>query len=141
MLYLSWYVVLPTAFKHESKSSPIPTFILRDQTILEWAHNFTVDRFQVLLPQFAFLHIVVYEECGRMLGHRLLPVAALRPGYRHIVLRNSANQPLGLATLFVKIGVQNFISDDHAGKAALLALVEPKAMYQKNPPCNYHLRT
>lgn len=35
---------------------------------------------QVVLPSLASLRIAAYEEGGRFLGHRVLPVAALRSG-------------------------------------------------------------
>ena len=35
---------------------------------------------QVVLPSLATLRIAAYEEGGRFLGHRVLPVAALRSG-------------------------------------------------------------
>uniref|UniRef100_A0A914V2P6 Phosphoinositide phospholipase C n=1 Tax=Plectus sambesii TaxID=2011161 RepID=A0A914V2P6_9BILA len=79
-----------------------------------WDENSSPFEFQkVVLPQLAILRLIVKDENGRFLGHRLLPVAALRAGYRHIPLRNPANQPLGLATLFVRIGVRHFIPDVH----------------------------
>ncbi|KAH7697337.1 1-phosphatidylinositol-4,5-bisphosphate phosphodiesterase beta-1 [Aphelenchoides avenae] len=54
----------------------------------------------------AFLRFAVFEEGGRTLGQRILPVSHLQPGHKHIVLRNCWNKPLGLATLFVHIDVQ-----------------------------------
>lgn len=35
---------------------------------------------QVVLPSLASLRVAAYEEGGRFLGHRVLPVAALRSG-------------------------------------------------------------
>ena len=60
----------------------------------------------MVLPELACLRIAVYEESGRLLGHRVLPVTGLCPGYRHIVLRNEAGQPLNISTLFVNIMVK-----------------------------------
>ena len=37
-------------------------------------------------------------------------------GYRHIGLRNECNQPQGVATLFVRISVKDYIPDAFAGK-------------------------
>lgn len=61
---------------------------------------------QVVLPDLACLRIAVYEESGRLLGHRVLPVTGLCPGYRHLSLRSDAGQPLNLSTLFVNIMVK-----------------------------------
>ena len=60
-------------------------------------------RVQVVLPDLAFIRLAAFEESGRLLGHRVLPVVGLRPGYRHVSLRNESGQPLGLSTLFVKV--------------------------------------
>ena len=68
---------------------------------------------QVVLPELATLRIAAYEDSGSkpLLGHRVLPVVGLRPGYRHIVLRNESGQPMGLPTLFVYIKVRDYIPD------------------------------
>ena len=58
----------------------------------------------MVLPDLAFIRLAAFEESGRLLGHRVLPVVGLRPGYRHISLRNESGQPQGLSTLFVKVG-------------------------------------
>jgi phosphatidylinositol phospholipase C beta len=77
---------------------------------------------KVVLPNLAILRIAVYSENGTsLLGHRILPVEGLRPGYRHISLRNECNQPQGIATLFVHIRVTDYIPDAFADFAAALA--------------------
>ena len=38
------------------------------------------NNFQVILPQLAELRIAVYEDNGRLIGHRILPVDGLSPG-------------------------------------------------------------
>lgn len=35
---------------------------------------------QVVLPTLASLRIAVFEENGKFIGHRILPVSAIRPG-------------------------------------------------------------
>ena len=37
-------------------------------------------------------------------------------GYRHIGLRNELNQPQNLSTLFVHVGVKDYVPDAFAGK-------------------------
>ncbi|XP_019647574.1 PREDICTED: 1-phosphatidylinositol 4,5-bisphosphate phosphodiesterase beta-1-like [Branchiostoma belcheri] len=76
---------------------------------------------KVVLPHLAVLRISVSEENGKFIGHRILPVEGLRPGYRHIVLRNEANQPLNLPTVFVHITVKDFIPDSFEDFANALA--------------------
>ncbi|XP_053374625.1 1-phosphatidylinositol 4,5-bisphosphate phosphodiesterase beta-1-like isoform X2 [Mercenaria mercenaria] len=76
---------------------------------------------KVVLPNLAVIRIGVYEDTGKLIGHRVLSVEALRPGYRHINLRNENNQPLVLPTLFVHISVKDYVSDMHAEFAEALS--------------------
>ena len=71
---------------------------------------------KVVLPALAVLRLAAYEETGKFIGHRILPVNSLRPGYKHIPLRNEANMPLLLPTLFVHIIVKDYVPDAFAGK-------------------------
>ncbi|KAG9510026.1 1-phosphatidylinositol 4,5-bisphosphate phosphodiesterase classes I and II, partial [Fragariocoptes setiger] len=66
---------------------------------------------KVVLPDLANLRIAAFEESGKFIGYRVLPVVGLRPGYRHLSLRNESNQPLTLPTLFVKIEVNDYVPD------------------------------
>lgn len=65
--------------------------------------------------------MAVYEESGRFIGHRVLPVVGLCPGYRHVALRNEAGQPLPLATLFLKVVVKDYVPDGLSDFAEALA--------------------
>ncbi|XP_043220977.1 1-phosphatidylinositol 4,5-bisphosphate phosphodiesterase classes I and II-like isoform X2 [Amphibalanus amphitrite] len=76
---------------------------------------------KVVLPELAVLRVAAYEESGRLLGHRVLPVVGLRPGYRHISLRNESGQPQGLSTLFVKVTVGDYVPDGLSDFAEALA--------------------
>ncbi|XP_022668892.1 1-phosphatidylinositol 4,5-bisphosphate phosphodiesterase classes I and II-like isoform X3 [Varroa destructor] len=76
---------------------------------------------KVVLPDLAVIRVQVCEENGRFLGHRVLPVVGLRPGYRHISLRNEAGQPLTLPTLFVHITVRDYVPDGLSELADALA--------------------
>ncbi|CAG5124299.1 unnamed protein product, partial [Candidula unifasciata] len=85
---------------------------------------------KVVLPNLAIIRIAVYEDQGKsLIGHRILPVEGLRPGYRHIPLRNECNQPLLLPTLFVHLVVKDYVPDALAEYAD--ALFNPIA-YQSN---------
>lgn len=64
---------------------------------------------KVVLPDLACVRLAAYEESGRMLGHRVLPVVGLRPGYRHISLRNESGLVQGHGTLFVKLKVRDYV--------------------------------
>ncbi|OCT77725.1 hypothetical protein XELAEV_18028818mg [Xenopus laevis] len=69
---------------------------------------------KVVLPSLACLRISAYEEGGKFIGHRLLPVPALRPGYHYICLRNEKNVPLTLPAIFVYIEVKDYVPDTFA---------------------------
>ncbi|CAK6447437.1 unnamed protein product [Pipistrellus nathusii] len=69
---------------------------------------------KVVLPSLACLRIAAYEEGGKFIGHRILPVQAIRPGYHYISLRNERNQPLVLPAVFVYIEVKDYVPDTYA---------------------------
>ncbi|KAL1431603.1 hypothetical protein MTO96_002232 [Rhipicephalus appendiculatus] len=69
-------------------------------------------------------NVVIVQACddsGKLLGHRILPVVGLRPGYRHISLRNESGQPLLLQTLFVHVTVKDYVPDGLSELADALA--------------------
>ena len=58
--------------------------------------------FQIMFRDLAFLRLSVLDAgTNHLLAQRVLPLKCLRPGYRHVRLRNPQNQPLSLSTLFV----------------------------------------
>ncbi|ROI68678.1 1-phosphatidylinositol 4,5-bisphosphate phosphodiesterase beta-1, partial [Anabarilius grahami] len=69
---------------------------------------------KVVLPTLASLRIAVFEEGGKFIGHRIIPVSAIRPGYRYIGLRNEKNQALILPAIFVYIEVKDYVPDTFA---------------------------
>uniref|UniRef100_A0A8C2E807 1-phosphatidylinositol 4,5-bisphosphate phosphodiesterase n=1 Tax=Cyprinus carpio TaxID=7962 RepID=A0A8C2E807_CYPCA len=75
---------------------------------------------KVVLPTLASLRIAVYEENGKFIGHRILPVSALRPGYHYICLKNELNQPLMLSSLLVYTEAQDYIPNEHQEYAEAL---------------------
>lgn len=76
---------------------------------------------KVVLPHLASLRITAYEENGKFIGHRILPVIGLCPGYRHLTMRNEIGQPLPLATLFLCIVVKDYVPDGLSDFAEALA--------------------
>lgn len=76
---------------------------------------------KVILPTLAMIRIAVHEETGRFIGQRILPMESIRPGYRHISLRNEFNQPLVLQSLFVHIVVKDYVPDQYLDFANALA--------------------
>ncbi|KAG7253081.1 hypothetical protein CRUP_021192 [Coryphaenoides rupestris] len=69
---------------------------------------------KVVLPTLASLRIAVFEEGGKVIGHRIIPVSAIRPGYRYIGLRNEKNQSLNMPALFVYVEVKDYVPDTFA---------------------------
>lgn len=74
-----------------------------------------------MLPELASVRITAYEEGGKMIGHRILPVIGLCPGFRHLTLRNELGQPLLLTTLFLCIVVKDYVPDGLSDFAEALA--------------------
>ncbi|CAL8349180.1 unnamed protein product, partial [Boreogadus saida] len=69
---------------------------------------------KVILPTLASLRIAAFEEGGKFIGHRIIPVSAIRPGYRYIGLRNERNQNLILPAVFVQLEVKDYVPDTFA---------------------------
>uniref|UniRef100_A0A8D0L4P6 Phosphoinositide phospholipase C n=1 Tax=Sphenodon punctatus TaxID=8508 RepID=A0A8D0L4P6_SPHPU len=78
---------------------------------------------QVVLPTLASLRIAVFEEGGKFVGHRILPVSTIRSGYHYICLRSESNQPLCLPALLFYTEANDYIPDDHQDYAE--ALINP----------------
>ncbi|CAG0883048.1 unnamed protein product [Cyprideis torosa] len=79
---------------------------------------------KVVLPDLACLRFGVYDENGKLLGQRILPLDGLQAGYRHISLRTEGNFPTSLPMLFCNIELKIYIPD---GLGDLIdALSDPK---------------
>ncbi|ALC38505.1 Plc21C [Drosophila busckii] len=76
---------------------------------------------KVVLPELASIRIAAYEEGGKLIGHRVLPVIGLCPGYRHVNLRSEVGQPIGLSSLFLCVVVKDYVPDDLSNFAEALA--------------------
>lgn len=74
-----------------------------------------------MLPELASIRLTAYEDSGRFIGHRVLPVVGLCPGYRHVMLRTESGQPLPLAMLFLLIVVKDYVPDGLSDFAEALA--------------------
>ncbi|XP_027526736.1 1-phosphatidylinositol 4,5-bisphosphate phosphodiesterase beta-3-like, partial [Neopelma chrysocephalum] len=75
----------------------------------------------VVLPALASLRVAAYEEGGRLLGQRVLPVASLRSGYHYVPLRNESNQPLLLPALLLLTQASDHVPHDHQDYAEALS--------------------
>ncbi|XP_075974138.1 1-phosphatidylinositol 4,5-bisphosphate phosphodiesterase classes I and II-like isoform X2 [Anticarsia gemmatalis] len=75
---------------------------------------------KVVLPELAMIRIAAHEESGRLLGHRVLPVVGLCPGYRHVNLRTELGLPLA-ASLLLLVVVKDYVPDRLSELAEALA--------------------
>ncbi|PZC71067.1 hypothetical protein B5X24_HaOG214161, partial [Helicoverpa armigera] len=73
----------------------------------------------------AVLRFGVYDENGKLLGQRILPLDGLQAGYRHISLRTEANFPMSLPMLFCNIELKIYVPDGFEDFMA--ALSDPRA--------------
>uniref|UniRef100_A0AAR2M0V7 Phosphoinositide phospholipase C n=1 Tax=Pygocentrus nattereri TaxID=42514 RepID=A0AAR2M0V7_PYGNA len=64
---------------------------------------------KILCPDMASLRIAAYEEGGKFIGHRIIPIDAIQSGFQHICLRSESNLALTLPALFVYIEVKDYI--------------------------------
>ncbi|KOB65267.1 Phosphoinositide phospholipase C, partial [Operophtera brumata] len=74
----------------------------------------------VVLPELAMIRVAAHEESGRLLGHRVLPVVGLCPGYRHVNLRTELGQPLP-ASVLLQVVVKDYVPDGLSEWAEALA--------------------
>lgn len=75
---------------------------------------------KVVLPELAMIRIAAHEDNGRLLGHRVLPVVGLCPGYRHVNLRTELGLPL-VASLLLLVVVKDYVPDRLSELAEALA--------------------
>ncbi|XP_009583276.1 PREDICTED: 1-phosphatidylinositol 4,5-bisphosphate phosphodiesterase beta-2 [Fulmarus glacialis] len=66
---------------------------------------------KIMMPELASLKIVAWEEGGKFIGHRVIPVIAVHSGYHHVCLRSESNMPLTMPSLFVYLEIKDYIPD------------------------------
>ncbi|NXT18714.1 PLCB2 phosphodiesterase, partial [Syrrhaptes paradoxus] len=66
---------------------------------------------KIMMPELASLKIVAWEEGGKFIGHRVIPVTAVHSGYHHVCLRSESNMPLTMPSLFVYLEVKDYVPD------------------------------
>ncbi|NWR60706.1 PLCB2 phosphodiesterase, partial [Bucorvus abyssinicus] len=66
---------------------------------------------KIMMPELASLKIAAWEEGGKFIGHRVIPVIALHSGYHHICLRSESNMPLTMPALFVYLEIKDYVPD------------------------------
>ncbi|XP_049676986.1 1-phosphatidylinositol 4,5-bisphosphate phosphodiesterase beta-2 isoform X3 [Accipiter gentilis] len=66
---------------------------------------------KIMMPELASLKIVAWEEGGKFIGHRVIPVIAVHSGYHHVCLRSESNMPLTMPSLFVFLEIKDYVPD------------------------------
>ena len=87
------------------------------------SNEFAIRSLKVILPEMAALRFAVSTDDGSFVGQSFIPIAYLRPGYRHIVLRNQMNIPVQSSNLFIYVTRKICINPKDEEFAA--KLVEP----------------
>ncbi|NXH95003.1 PLCB2 phosphodiesterase, partial [Pachycephala philippinensis] len=78
---------------------------------------------QIMMPELASLKIVAWEEGGKFIGQRIIPIIAMHPGYHHVCLRSESNMPLTMPALFVFLEIKDYVPDAWADLT--IALTNP----------------
>ncbi|XP_036911980.1 1-phosphatidylinositol 4,5-bisphosphate phosphodiesterase beta-2 [Sturnira hondurensis] len=76
---------------------------------------------KILMPEMASLRVAVLEEGNKFLGHRIIPINALNPGYHHLCLRSESNMALTMPALFVFLEMKDYVPDTWADLTVALA--------------------
>ncbi|NXE98759.1 PLCB2 phosphodiesterase, partial [Menura novaehollandiae] len=66
---------------------------------------------KIMMPELASLKIVAWEEGGKFIGHRIIPIIAVHSGYHHVCLRSESNMPLTLPALFMFLEIKDYVPD------------------------------
>ncbi|XP_062859440.1 1-phosphatidylinositol 4,5-bisphosphate phosphodiesterase epsilon-1 [Trichomycterus rosablanca] len=89
-----------------------------------WNESFT---FQVHFEDLTFVRLAVVENnSSQVTAQRILPLKALKPGYRHLQLRNQHNEPLEVSSLFLFSRRTEETPDGGARLASVLFSTEEK---------------
>ncbi|XP_069807236.1 1-phosphatidylinositol 4,5-bisphosphate phosphodiesterase beta-2 isoform X2 [Dendropsophus ebraccatus] len=88
---------------------------------------------KILMPEMASLRVAAFEEGGKFIGHRIIPINVIRSGFHHMCLRSESNMPLTMPSLFVYVEVKDYVPDTWAELTH--ALSNPiKAFKEKEKP-------
>ncbi|NXU16057.1 PLCB2 phosphodiesterase, partial [Pardalotus punctatus] len=93
---------------------------------------------KIMMPELASLKIVAWEEGGKFIGHRIIPVIAMHPGYHHVCLRSESNMPLTMAALFVFLEIKDYVPDAWADLT--IALSNPIKFFNLQDKCLVKLK-
>ncbi|XP_052551315.1 1-phosphatidylinositol 4,5-bisphosphate phosphodiesterase beta-2 isoform X1 [Tympanuchus pallidicinctus] len=93
---------------------------------------------KIMMPELASLKIVAFEEGGKFIGHRVIPIIAVHSGYHHVCLRSESNMPLTMPSLFVYLEVKDYVPDAWADLT--IALSNPIKFFNLQEKRSVNLR-
>ena len=102
---------------HHTHSGTRTTLYSRGLVLLEVQFSWPVTYFvlQILLPDLASVRLAVIDDDHVLVCQRVLPVHLIRSGFRHITMRDKYSNPLGTASLFVHIKIEDYVPDEMEG--------------------------
>ena len=68
----------------------------------------------IMCEELALLRLSVVDDSNNLLAQRVLPVYSLNTGYRHMFLRDRCNHPILLASLFLHVEMDDYVSPEMA---------------------------
>ncbi|NXQ62164.1 PLCB2 phosphodiesterase, partial [Anthoscopus minutus] len=93
---------------------------------------------KIMMPELASLKIVAWEEGGKFIGQRIIPINAMHPGYHHVCLRSESNMPLTMPALFVFLDIKDYVPDAWADLT--IALSNPIKFFNLPDKCLVKLK-
>ncbi|NWI44068.1 PLCB2 phosphodiesterase, partial [Picathartes gymnocephalus] len=93
---------------------------------------------KIMMPELASLKIVAWEEGGKFIGQRIIPIIAMHPGYHHVCLRSESNMPLTMPALFVFLEIKDYVPDAWADLT--IALSNPIKFFNLQDKCLVKLK-
>ncbi|NXI29586.1 PLCB2 phosphodiesterase, partial [Sterrhoptilus dennistouni] len=93
---------------------------------------------KIMMPELASLKIVAWEEGGKFIGQRIIPIIAMHPGYHHVCLRSESNMPLTMPALFVFLEIKDYVPDAWADLT--IALSNPIKFFHRQDKCLVKLK-
>lgn len=100
-----------------------------------WNDNF---HFRVMFQDLAFLRFSVMDgTSNHLLAQRILPLKCLRPGYRHLRLRNGQNKSMNMSTLFLYSRVEEESLENTEGRDIVGSQIDSEGQTENNPDNTY----
>ena len=104
-------------YKHKNKWTKLVSY---NGVAANWEPAKDIEFPPIMCEELALLRLSVVDDSNNLLAHRVLPVPSLQTGYRHVFLRDRCNHPIPLASLFVHIEMEDYVSPEMAGFVRML---------------------